>query len=579
MTRRRILGLGGASAALVALVVWLDLAVHPEQNPPNEVWSTIVFASAWILAGLIGWARRPGNRCGPLMTAAGWGWLLSYLNLDEPVSFTLASLLGGVGVAFVVHLFVVFPDGRPRTRFAQLVVGCAYLAWVVLAGLTHLFWNPAGDCPACPRNLVFAGAHPALSTVLGLTTLAVMVFAVVSASVLQIRRWRRATRPGRRVLTPVVWTGAVATAAFLTWILPAAVFHLTSRTPVFVALAVATEVAGAAVPLGFLVGLLRTRLHHAVIADLVVELARGPALAQPRDAIARAFGDPGLQLGFWLPEQHRYVDFEGREMPLPAGDPHRAVTLLESGNTPLAALVHDPSLLEDRTLLNAVGSAARLALENARLHAELQARLAEVRASRARIMEASDAERRRIERNLHDGAQQHLLGVRLALRLARSRLRDTAALETLIGEADTEVAAAIDEVRRLARGIHPAVLSEAGLRPALLDLARRSPVPVTVTAPPGRLPAPVEAAAYFVVAESLANIAKHARASTATVDVRRADGQLVVEVSDDGVGGATTRRGTGLPNMQDRVAALEGTLSVDSRDGAGTVIRAVIPCG
>jgi signal transduction histidine kinase len=579
MTRVRILGLGGASAGLVALVLWLDLAVHREQNQPNEVWSTLVFASAWMLAGLIGWARRPDNRCGLLMTAAGWGWLVSYLNLDEPVSFTLASLVGGAGVAFVIHLFVVFPDGRPRTRFAGLVVGCAYLAWVVLAGLTHLFWNPAEDCPACPRNLVFAGPHPALSTALGLTTLAVMVFAVVSAAGLQIRRWLRATRPGRRALTPVVWTGAVAILAFLAWILPAAVFHLTSRSPVFVALAVVMTVSGGAVPLAFLAGLLRARLHHAVIADLVVELDRAPALAQPRDAIARALGDPGLQLGFWLPEQRRYVDFDGREMPLPTGGAYRAVTLLESGSTPLAALVYDPSLLDDPTLLNAVGSAARLALENARLHAELQAKLSEVRASRARIVEASDAERRRIERNLHDGAQQHLLGIRLALRLARSRLRDTAALETLIGEADAEVAAAIDEVRRLARGIHPAVLSEAGLRPALCDLARRSPVPVTVTAPAGRLPAAIEAAAYFVAAESLANMSKHARASTATVDVRHADGQLIVEVTDDGVGGATTRRGTGLRNLQDRVAALEGTLSVDSRDGAGTVIRAVIPCG
>jgi signal transduction histidine kinase len=577
MTRVRILGLGGASGALVALVLWLDLAVHREQNQPNEVWSTLVFASAWMLAGLIGWARRPDNRCGPLMTAAGWGWLVSYLNLDEPVSFTLASLVGGAGVALVIHLFVVFPDGRPRTRFAGLVIGCAYLAWVVLAGLTHLFWNPAEDCPACPRNLVFVGPHPALSTALGLTTLAVMVFAVVSAAGLQIRRWKRATRPGRRALTPVVWTGAVATLAFLAWILPAAVFHLTSRSPVFVALAVAMGVAGAAVPLAFLAGLLRARLHHAVIADLVVELDRAPA--QPRDAIARALGDPGLELGFWLPEQHRYVDFDGGEIQLPVGDAHRAVTLLESGGTPLAALVYDPSLLDDPTLLNAVGSAARLALENARLHAELQAKLTEVRASRARIVEASDAERRRIERNLHDGAQQHLLGIRLALRLTRSRLRDTAALERLIGEADTEVAAAIDEVRRLARGIHPAVLSEAGLRPALSDLARRSPVAVTVTAPAGRLPAAVEAAAYFVVAESLANMSKHARASAATVDVRHADGQLIVEVTDDGVGGATTRRGTGLRNLQDRVAALDGRLSVDSRDGAGTLIRAVIPCG
>jgi signal transduction histidine kinase len=579
MTRRLVLGWAGASAALIALVLWLDLAVHPEQNPPHEVWSTLGFAASWMLAGLIGWARRPDNRCGLLMVAAGWGWLVSYLNLDEPLSFTIVSLLDGVGVAFVIHLFVVFPQGRTPTRFARLVVGCAYLAWVALAGLTHLFWNPAGDCRGCPRNLVFVGTHPVLSTVLGTITLAVMVFVVVSASVLQIHRWRRATRPARRALTPVVWTGAAAILAFLAWIVPVAWFHLTNRSPVFVVLAVMVEVAGAAVPLAFLAGLLRTRLRHAVIADLVVELDRAPALTQPRDAIARALGDPELQLGFWLPEQGRYVDFEGREMPLPAGDAHQAVTLLESDSAPLAALVFDPSLLDDRILLDAVGSAARLALENSRLHAELQAKLAEVRASRARIVAASDAERRKIERDLHDGAQQHLLGIRLALRMARSRLRDTAALEALIEEADAEVAAAIDEVRRLARGIHPAVLSEAGLRAALCDLARRSLVPVTVTAPAARLPAAIEAASYFVVAEALANIAKHARASAATIEVWRADGQLVVEVADNGVGGAAARSGTGLANLQDRVSALEGTFSVDSRDEDGTVIRAVIPCG
>jgi signal transduction histidine kinase len=341
---------------------------------------------------------------------------------------------------------------------------------------------------------------------------------------------------------------------------------------------IASGVAGVAVPLAFLAGLLRSRLHRGAVAELLVELGRVPALAHPRDAIARALGDPALQLGYWLPDQGRYVDFDGQPMQAPAQDSERAVTLLQSGGEPLAALVYDPSLMDDPTLVEAVASAARLALENARLHAALQARLVDVRASRARIVEASDAERRRIERNLHDGAQQELLGVRLTLRLARNRLDDATALQTILDEADAEVVAAVEELRRLARGIHPTVLTETGLAAALYELARRCTVPVTVTAPDQRLPAPVESAAYFVVAEALANITKHAEARNVAVDVARCDGRLVVKVTDDGVGGATTTEGTGLRNLQDRVEALDGNLSVVSDRGAGTCIRAVIPC-
>ena len=229
-------------------------------------------------------------------------------------------------------------------------------------------------------------------------------------------------------------------------------------------------------------------------------------------------------------------------------------------------------------MLDAVGSAARLSLENARLHAQLRAQLAEVRASRARIVEASDAERRKIERNLHDGAQQRLLGIRLALRLARSEVDNTETMQALLDEADAEVAATLDELRRLARGIHPAVLEEAGLQPALCDLARRFPIPVAVNALVERVPSQVEAAAYFVVSEALANVVKHAKARTATVDVVRDDGRLIVDITDDGVGGASIDRGTGLRNLQDRVAVLSGALSIRSDPGCGTRIRAVIPC-
>ncbi len=252
--------------------------------------------------------------------------------------------------------------------------------------------------------------------------------------------------------------------------------------------------------------------------------------------------------------------------------------MLEHDGRRVAALVHDPALEDEPELLEAVGAAASLALENARLQAELHAQLAEVRASRARIVEAGDAERRRLERDLHDGAQQRLLGIRLALQLARGRIDDKNGVDELLAEADAEVVGALDELRTLARGIHPPILTDEGLGPALAALARRAPVPVQLDVTPERLPERVEATAYFVASEALANVAKHAHASQASLAIGRANGSVSVEVSDDGVGGADMG-GAGLRGLRDRVEALDGSLSVETARGAGTRVRAVIPCG
>ena len=256
------------------------------------------------------------------------------------------------------------------------------------------------------------------------------------------------------------------------------------------------------------------------------------------------------------------------------------MTVVEHDGKRLAALVYDPELVDDPALVEAVGAAAALALENARLQAELRAQLAEVRTSRVRILEAGDAERRRLERDLHDGAQQRLLGIRLALQLARGQLADNegAAVDELLAEADTEVIGALDELRALARGIHPALLTDEGLDAALAALARRLPIPVEVTPCRERLPATVEATAYFVASEALANVVKHAHATKATIDISRANGCVAIEISDDGVGGADPD-GAGLRGLRDRVETLDGHLAVDSRPGHGTHVTAAIPCG
>jgi signal transduction histidine kinase len=294
--------------------------------------------------------------------------------------------------------------------------------------------------------------------------------------------------------------------------------------------------------------------------------------------LAKALGDQSLEIVYWLADRGCYVDVSGRVVQLPSL-PDRAATVLESGGQPLGAVLHDPSLVDEADLVQASGAAARLALENARLQAELRGQLDEVRASRSRIVAAGDAERRRIERDLHDGVQQRLLGIRLSFRLLRGRLQgDPGTVEELLTEAEEEMAGTLDDLRALARGIHPAVLTDEGLGPALETLSRRAPVPVTINALPDRqLPSEVEAAAYFVAAEAIANVAKHAQAHTMSITVAPSQNRLVIEISDDGIGGAGTPKDGGLAGLCDRIAALDGTLRISSPPGQGTCLHAEIP--
>jgi signal transduction histidine kinase len=335
------------------------------------------------------------------------------------------------------------------------------------------------------------------------------------------------------------------------------------------------------VPFAFLAGLLRSRLWRAAaVSDLVARLGEADRRQGLRDALADALGDPSLSLAYWVRDQEVYVDVDGHPAELPplAGD--SVCTYVEHSGRPAAVICHDASLDNEPELVQAVGAAASLALENERLNAELRARVEELRASRARIVQAADEERRRLERDLHDGAQQRLVSLALNLRLAGSKLEtDPAGAAALLEETASELGEATTELRELARGLHPAVLSDRGLRPALEALAGRAPVPVELGEPPAeRLPAAVESASYFVVAEALTNVARYANASHAEVSVSRSNGQVEVEIRDDGVGGADPAAGSGLRGLADRVAALDGRLEVESPRGAGTTIRAVIPC-
>jgi signal transduction histidine kinase len=386
------------------------------------------------------------------------------------------------------------------------------------------------------------------------------------------RRWLRSSGPVRRQTTPVL-VGAVAILlASASWILQP--FGIT--VPELNNLVLAAQFS---IPIAILAVLLRARMAKAAVADLVIELGQTPTPARLRDALAQALGDPSLQVAYWSPTKERFEDAAGEPVELPEVGAGQAVTMLERDGVREAAIIHDAILLDDPGLIASVAGALQLAVANDRLTAEVKTQLEEVRASRARIVEAGDLERRRVERDLHDGAQQRLISLSLELRVAQNALGDDAdpAVRRSLERAADEATAALAELRDLALGIHPLILTESGLGAAVESLADRSPIDVAVDIGAERYQSAVEGAAYFVISEALANVAKYARATSARVRVRPSQDHMTVEIEDDGVGGADPRSGSGLRGLGDRVAALDGTLTVDSPSGGGTRVRARIP--
>jgi signal transduction histidine kinase len=329
------------------------------------------------------------------------------------------------------------------------------------------------------------------------------------------------------------------------------------------------------IPIGIVAGISWSQLRRPQASELVVEL-RSEAATTMRERLARALGDPTLDVAYRL-DDGRYVNASGRPIELPQRA-DRAVTAVTAGGEEIAALLHDPVLLDEPALVESVRATAALVLENERLAAEVRSQLAEVRASRGRIVAAADAERRRIERNLHDGAQQRLVTLSVALGLEASRADKATA--GLLSRAQDEVEQAIGELRELARGIHPTLLRDEGLMAAVEALARRAPLPVTVrSSARDRLPDAVELAAYFVVSEALTNVVKHASATQASVLLEREPTTLRVTVTDDGVGGAHITPESGLAGLRDRLDALDATLSISSEAGRGTTVCTLFPCG
>jgi signal transduction histidine kinase len=560
-------------AVLVTGAVTASLIVTSDRidRPVATAGLTLLVGLTWAVTGMLEWRRNPMNRIGVLMMGCALAWFLGRLTLtDLPAPFTVGIFLSALFFAFFGHVLLAFPYGRLTSRLSRTVVTVGYLDTTVLIGVAILFYE---SDPGEPENLALIHANNALSDALKNTARGIGVSCFVAVLGILGYRWRHATPRWRRTFALVFWTGAAASA-----LSAVAIFTRTPYRPLG-PIEVVAYLLIAAVPVALTLDLLRGKLERGAVADLVLELGdtRGPG--KLRDALARALHDPSLSLAYWLPERDGYFDVEGQPVELPAAGAPRIATVIERESLPVAALVHDAAL-EDEQLVGAVGAAAGLALENERLQADLRARLAELRASRARMVDAADAERRRLERNLHDGTQQRLVSISMAIGLAESKLEaDPRAAGQILEEARQALGTALQELREFSQGIHPAVLTERGLGPALKELVYLAPMTIKLDVPDDeRLPEPVESAAYYVVAEALANVAKYASAAAVSVTVERLNGSTIIEVADDGVGGADPASGSGLRGLSDRVEALGGTLAVESAPGRGTRLRAEIPC-
>jgi signal transduction histidine kinase len=566
--------LAGLGAAWIVSMAGPDRPVVPDV--PLALPVAILVGWSFIGSGLLSWQPGERNRLGLVLVFTGFAWFASMLtDAHDPVLYTVGQVVYPFYYAGFLYLILSFPSGRLRGRLdrALMVVTIVLVVVVNPAGL--LVTDSQMLCRNCPANLLeVARVDAAMLGLIYLVRVGAIAVALTAIGLLVVR-WRRASRPQRRAVMPVVVAGAVAFAVLIASYGAAALGAATAA--VFGRVA---WFALAAVPVAVLVVFIQRRLAQGAVAGLVVELGGRGAAADLRGALSRALGDPSLALAYWYPAEARYVDADGRPVELPEAGAGRRSTVIERDGQPVAALIHDPALQYNSALVDSVCAAAGMSLDNERLAAELRAKLAELQASRTRLVETADTERRRIERNLHDGAQQQLVALKISLGLAHQLATGPPEVTDLLTQTERQAADALEELRELARGIYPPLLADLGLRAALEAQARKAALPVTIEAEGiGRYPQQIEAAVYFCVLEALQNVAKYAQASTARVSLRH-DGQcLAFTVEDNGTGfdPASTPKGTGLQGISDRLGALGGTIDITSTPGHGTRVTGRVP--
>jgi signal transduction histidine kinase len=575
--RARLGAIAGAGVLAGAGAVWL--AAHQPAGRPTEPGPllALIVGVSLLGCGLASWRVRPENRIGRIMVFTGFAWFAVQLVEATPAWLnTIGLAVQSMWVIGLVWLLLSFPSGRLTGRLDRALVAVGALAAVGLQLLAMLDGNKAGlRCPGCANNLlqVVHENHHAL----GLLDLQRLVGAplIVIVIALLVARWLRAGAAQRREVVPVLVAGCATLVALGGTVVLDLVGDPLGALPANVYFTLM-----ATVPVSVLFVFLQRRLARGMVAGLVVELGGPGASVDLRGALARALGDPSLQLAFWFPPERHYVDVDGTRVTLPDADSGRRATTVQREGQPIAVLLHDPVLEHNAELVSSVCAAASLALENERLQAELRARLVELQSSRARLVHATDAERRRIERDLHDGTQQRLVSIAMSLGLLEAKLPAQAdAARPLVRETRAALAVALAELRELTHGINPPVLTERGLAAALDELCRRAALPtrldVTIDQ---RLPDQIETAAYFMVSEALTNAAKHSHGSEIRVFASLRGQRLTVEIGDDGIGSAAPAGGSGLRGLADRIEALGGRFTISSPPGRGTTLRAEIPC-
>ena len=573
--RRALLALG--AVGFVAGAVPLAVALANEGGHQRELIAVFGPLTGWafIGTGIYAWLRRPQNRFGALMTAVGFSACIAALRVStEPWVFVTGLIFITSQWALLYHLLLAFPAGTLQGRLERLLVWAMYLSSFVVHPIQVLFQDTTRI--GHPENPLLVEANRDLATTLSRSRFWLALVLIAGLGAILARRWVTASRSQRRALAPVLVSGGAVMALLFVWY---AALLAELDEGLIQGLEDARYVVLAMVPFAFLAGLLGRRVAGATaVSEIVARLGDPSTRTHLCKALAESLEHTSLDFAYVHPDGG-YVDASDRRIELPPEGSDRVVTPIEQGGELVAVIIHDVSVEDQRELVRAVAAATEMALENERLGAELRAKIDELSASRRRIVESGDAARRRLERDLHDGAQQRLVSLALSLRILRPKLEHDAEALDELESARRELEDALDELRELARGIHPSVLSDRGLGAALDGLAHRAPLPVELEATPDeRLPERVESAAYFVVAEALTNTAKYSRATHASVNVGRYDGQVLVEVADDGVGGADPNAGTGLSGLVDRVSALGGQLEVDSPTGNGTIVRAAIPC-
>ncbi len=588
--QRRVIQAGVLALIALACVAEVTITIHSDSivwhltGPFERPWYSplvdILPGFAFILAGLI--ELKPRNRVGLLMMGVGVGLLIGSSPLDRtladvipaPIVFIAVVIAGSVWPVMLLHLLLAFPGGVLVSRLDRVVVRVSYVVFPLVTVIAVALFV----------------AHP----LLGMTSTVPQVVAVAAGVIevaflligsgLVVRRWLMGGRARRRSMSPLL-LAMVPLVVFLLFyfggIVRYQIWHIPAGQSWEVLISIA-PLALVAVPVGVGIGLLRSGLDMSSVGDLVVKLSGGLAPEQLQPALALALHDPSLEVAYWLPAQGWFSDLEGSRMELPTPDSERAASMLGDPEGPVAALVYDSSLVHEGQLVDTAAAAVRMALENARLQVQLRAQLEEVRESRARLVEAADSERQRVERNLHDGAQQQLVTLLLSMQATKTEAirRSDRATAALIDANIAELKQALGELRELAHGIHPTILTQAGLVPAIRSLTERCPIPVDVRGDLGedRLAPPLEATLYFVVSEAITNAVKHSKARQMCVSLGRSSDVAAVDISDDGGGGADLSGGSGLRGLSDRVAAVGGRLVIKSDKKSGTIIHAEVPC-